>query len=335
MCHVWRLAYLQGRALLQPHQPLERQLPSSANGIECTTCKEDTIADDKMAAKNPVHLQLTTLPTELLLRVYELLPSLTDALNLRTTCHTLLDLWIDHRTAIINRIIANQFECYPYARQLLADQRNGPPLEQRDLSDQDLSNLVRNAKRIEKVIERIEQDIIPGLQIDSLPEGKKSTIYGGNETHPSTLTQTERLRVIRACYQIWSLTYCHEDIIRAKAHSLRPRELFYLAELVQWARAIKFPGNDAWETFQIVKSAGAALNRLYYDTYSSQPPRFQHLTGRDDPVGLFVIWDHWQDNLKSLVCGRPLSNLTRDAQAKTMVHLWDDEPGDELLIVKD
>lgn len=216
-------------------------------------------------------------------------------------------------------------------------------------------HLVQNAKRIEEFIENIEQNFIPGLQSglqytgrsiigrcseilthDGLLESKRGTIYGGNVVHPSTLTQTERLRVIRACYQIWSSTYCREDTIRAKVRSLRPRELFYLAELAEWARAVKFPGRHAGETFQIVKSAGNAVYRFYLNTHRRGAPRFESLlASSDDPVGLFAIWDHWQDNLKNLICGKPLSTLQRDAQAETMECLWDYEAGDELLIVED
>lgn len=116
-----------------------------------------------------VHLQLTTLPAELLLRVYEVLPSFIDALRLRATCHTLHDVWTDHRTAIVNKIVINQFECYLYARQLLTKQRHGVPLDQREMSDRDLSKLVRNARRVEEVIVDIEQKLVPGLK------GKSST----------------------------------------------------------------------------------------------------------------------------------------------------------------
>src|SRR4051794_17589591 len=121
-----------------------------------------------MARKSPVHLQLTTLPAELLLRVYEVLPSFIDAFRLRATCHTLHDVWTDHRTVIVNELIINQFECYPYARQLLANQRHGAPLDRKDLSDRDLSNLVRNARRVEEVIVNIEQNLVPGLKSKSL-----------------------------------------------------------------------------------------------------------------------------------------------------------------------
>ncbi|KAF2711392.1 hypothetical protein K504DRAFT_480442 [Pleomassaria siparia CBS 279.74] len=279
-----------------------------------------------MAGDIIVRLQLTALPADLLLRVYEVLSSLADALRLHATCHTLHDVWTDHRTAIVNEIVVNQFECYPQARQLLARQPPGVPLEQRDLSDNNLSNLLQNAQRVEQVIVDIEQRFIPRLKMDD-------TTYGGSNTHDATLTQTERLRVIRTCYLIWTLCLSPSDVVHAKILSLRPRELFYLFELAHWARVTKFPTQDKWETYHVVMSAGHRLQMLYHKTYRCEAPKFQGLVSYEGPEALFVIWDHWQDNLKNLICRRPLSNLRWDVQAQMLEHLWDYEPGDELLIV--
>lgn len=171
--------------------------------------------------------------------------------------------------------------------------------------------------------------------VDGLPEGKRSTIYEGNDAHPPTLTHTERLRVIRACYQIWNLIYCPEEVLEATVSSMRPRELFYFDELVNWARVTSFPRGNRWDTFLMFKALRRAVDKLYFDTYSCNPPVFQKLEGPEVPVELFVIWDHWQDNLKNLICKRPLSNLQWDVQAKPLEHLWDYEPGDELLVSED
>jgi len=116
-----------------------------------------------MPTERAVRLELLTFPTELLLRIYELLPSFADIFALGATCHTLRNVWKQHRTAIVKEI-TDQFECYPYARELLAFQRNGAPLEQSDLSDRCLAKLAHNARRIDQAIETIEQNHIPGLQ---------------------------------------------------------------------------------------------------------------------------------------------------------------------------
>jgi hypothetical protein len=67
-------------------------------------------------------LQLTTIPSELLLKLYGVLSSFNDALNLRATCHILHDVWTTHRNAITNELVVKQLECYQHARQFLTDQ---------------------------------------------------------------------------------------------------------------------------------------------------------------------------------------------------------------------
>lgn len=106
-------------------------------------------------------LQLIQLPPELLIRIYGSLPSFLDALNLRSTCRILRNIWTSHKSGIVNELGIRTLECYPHARQALADQGDGPPVGQRDLSDKDIFNLLRNARWIEDVIVHIEQTWIP------------------------------------------------------------------------------------------------------------------------------------------------------------------------------
>jgi hypothetical protein len=172
------------------------------------------------------------------------------------------------------------------------------------------------------------------LIVSGLPESKRNTIYGGNNTHPSSLTPTERFRVIRACYKIWTLTFENEKSIRIRVDSLRPRELLYFAELFHIARVTNFPGTHTWDTFYLLKAAKRALTKLYHGTYGCMPPKFQDLLHSESPVALFVIWDHWQNNLKNLICKKPVSNLRWDPKGEILQHLWDYESGDELLLAE-
>ncbi|KAF2116968.1 hypothetical protein BDV96DRAFT_644411 [Lophiotrema nucula] len=286
-----------------------------------------------MSLGNPIRLHLTAFPAELLLGIYEVLPSFADALTLSATCHTLHSVWAEHRTAIVEAI-TNQFECYRCARELLASRRNGVPLEHSDLSDRELYGLAQYARRIDRVIQAIEHDYIPKLQIDALPQSQRITIYGENEAHPPKLTQTERIRVIRACYQIWALIHRDRDFVRAHIASMPPRQWFYLAELKLWALNNGFPTDSRWDLFQISKATSRAIKGLFWGVHHCREPAlFQDY--HEVPVDLVVIWDHWQDNLKSVVCGRPLSDLRRDAKAQEMAYLWDFEPGDEYLVIDD
>jgi hypothetical protein len=169
------------------------------------------------------------------------------------------NVWTNHRETITNRVVIQRIECYSYARQLLTtmgpernpsrrdgSHRRGPPIDRNELSDLNLIHLDRNAQRIEKVIKEIEEKQIPALgsrylehsgrtavgleaehdvmAVEALAKERLSRIFGGVDAHPSTLTQTERLRVIRACYQIWDLTRRDDDEAKAGVSRLRPRE---------------------------------------------------------------------------------------------------------------
>ncbi|KAF2867806.1 hypothetical protein BDV95DRAFT_597996 [Massariosphaeria phaeospora] len=294
-------------------------------------------------------LRFTALPTELLLRVYEELPSFSDALNLRASCHTLLDIWTDHRNTIAKGIVIDRIYCYRHARQLLAEQwfhprmwrpkldtdrrHKGALVQQNDLSDSDLFALDQNAKRIEQIIKAIEREVIPGLSVDGLPKSKKHTIYGGADVHPANLTQTERLRVVRACYQLWHLSLFDEKhVVQKHICSMRPRELFYFNELGNCIILMGFETRITGSLMDCAKGLMVAFIRLCDEYYGGRRPELPRDRASKYMV---VVWDHWQDNLKSLVCGRPMSDLRRDAQGEKLEHLWDYEEGDELLVVDD
>ncbi|KAF2017869.1 hypothetical protein BU24DRAFT_420930 [Aaosphaeria arxii CBS 175.79] len=294
----------------------------------------DTMLDNQNGT-----LGLVSLPTEILASIYKAQSSFADALNLSATCHRLRDVWKEHRGLIIEEIISDQLECFDHALHLLACQKSYPAkkLSQEALSDGELLKLSQNAERMEEFIETIEQEAIPRLEIGDIPESKQGTIYGGNPTHPDRLTPTERYRAIMTSYRIWAICLhgWDRDIVQPQVDPISPRNLFYLRDLVHWALIHEFPGDDKWESFQLVKAMISALGNFYYDNHGRPPPQFHSDYDGDVDRRLFTIWDHWQDNLKSVVCGMPLENLKRDAAAKAKNHLWNEEPGDDCFVVRD
>lgn len=107
--------------------------------------------------------QLTTLPAELLLKIYELLPSFIEAIQLRATCRRLCRLWYHHRETIAKVLLLEGFECWRYAVELHREQRNSRPAEADWLTDRDMFNLARNKLEVEQVIQGIEESVIPRL----------------------------------------------------------------------------------------------------------------------------------------------------------------------------
>ncbi|KAF2728954.1 hypothetical protein EJ04DRAFT_580997 [Polyplosphaeria fusca] len=269
-----------------------------------------------MAEPNPPHTKLTTLPAELLVQVYQALPSLFDAAKLRATCH----------------ILHSVIECYAYARKLLAKGRQRVPLEKTELADKELARVFRNAARIEGFIGDIERDLIPRLEVSDIPRAKRNMIYAGTSTHPPTLTPTERLRVIRASYQIWIIMQNDDDTVRREVFHFRPRQLWYFAELTDWARIARFPGKNHWETFQISKASSAALFILYSSQWNCRRPRAWKEVFSEKRRGLYLVWDHCQDGLRGLICRRAVIDPRGGGEGEERGELWDYEEGDELFV---
>jgi len=107
---------------------------------------------------------------------------------------------------------------------------------------------------------------------------------------------------------------------------MRLRNLWYLKEITQLEMSVGLPSGRYKEQQHLTSLIKRHLDHVYKLIYNHPAPR---PTGWIDYEGYghwVVIWDHWQDNLKSLVCGLPTEILRRDEQ------LWDDNSGDELLI---
>ena len=117
--------------------------------------------------------------------------------------------------------------------------------------------------------------------------------------------------------------------------ALRPRELFYLQEVAQFANHALFPGDNLHFPLVVSHAAIFPYKDFYSQTHGAVHPIFPQRMRAEDPVRLFVIWDHWQDNLKNLICRKPTSNLQWDMEGEKLSHLWDYEAGDELFVLED
>jgi hypothetical protein len=169
--------------------------------------------------------------------------------------------------------------------------------------------------------------------VTCIPLSRRNTTYGGNDVHPPTLTPTERLRVIRACYQIWILAVCGNGVTAgAIARSFRPRELGYCAIMSQWGPVREFSAQSFDQAFKTTYNSscgtGSALGNLGVISPELNALVTDHLIYDDlNQLGI-IIWDHWQDRLKRVICGTVQG--FRDLYINN--DLWDNEPGDELFI---
>jgi len=102
---------------------------------------------------------LSRTPTELLEKIFSLLPQLSDVFALAATCHRLRQVWTTSTNTIYRQVAPRCIPCEPYARSFLADQ-GGPAQESPLLSPEDLRRLIRNSWAVEKSITEFERKIV-------------------------------------------------------------------------------------------------------------------------------------------------------------------------------
>jgi len=98
-------------------------------------------------------------PTELLVKIFSLLPRLSDVFALAATCHRLRHIWTTSTNIIYRQVAPRCIPCERYARIFLADQ-GGPAKESPVLSAEDVGRLVRNSWVVEKSIAEFERNIV-------------------------------------------------------------------------------------------------------------------------------------------------------------------------------
>ena len=102
---------------------------------------------------------LSSLPSELLIKVYCFLPSIKDVLALAASKYALRQIWMTNVNAIYNSV-PRPVECEREARRFLADQ-NGQAVSEDDIfTAEDVACLLRNARVVEEAIVQFEQEIV-------------------------------------------------------------------------------------------------------------------------------------------------------------------------------
>lgn len=104
-------------------------------------------------------IPLSRIPTELLEKIFSLLPRLSDVFALAATCHQLRHVWTTTTNDIYRQVAPRCIPCEPYARSFLADQ-SGPTKESPLLSAEDVGRLVRNSWMVEKSVSEFERKIV-------------------------------------------------------------------------------------------------------------------------------------------------------------------------------
>lgn len=106
---------------------------------------------------------LCSIPSELAIKIYALLPFLSDVFALAATCQRLRCVWLDNSTSIYKAVAPGSIPCERYARRFLVDQ-GGPPMDYPTLSARDVLRLLRNAAVVKRAIRQFETDIVSRLK---------------------------------------------------------------------------------------------------------------------------------------------------------------------------
>ena len=157
----------------------------------------------------------------------------------------------------------------------------------------------------------------------------------GDTRRPKVLTSKERLRFSRAYYQLLSLLWLQEADRQHRLQSITNlRHLYYLYELSFLEQSVGkaevlsvIPGSRYSGSPQRIALRDAIWDRLgdvYRSAHGKEPEDVQIYGMEDGYMWYVVMWDHWQDNLRQVICGLQPTELGQQA-ALDKTHLWESD----------
>ena len=102
---------------------------------------------------------LSSIPAELIIRIFCLLPSFSDIFALAAACRRFRSVWTENVTAIYRHVAPRSIPCERHARNFLPDQGR-PSSECHALSARDVVCIVRNSCVVGKAILQFEREIV-------------------------------------------------------------------------------------------------------------------------------------------------------------------------------
>ncbi|KAL9033241.1 MAG: hypothetical protein Q9180_006051, partial [Flavoplaca navasiana] len=263
------------------------------------------------------------------------LPS--NVFSFASTYHQLQDVWFEGVTTIYRHVAKVSITCEPLARIFLTDQSGPAPKAGIQLAS-NLHQMMRNQSMVHKAIIQFESDIVSKVRTGGL---RAEEYYSpGIDGHPPYLTRTERRRFIRSYYQLWGLLELDNlQQRRSRLQSISLKQLFYLCEM-SWLPNGMGPGEDVDSEsgaaiYQQRVQARQALSKWILEYTESM---YRRLHGQDMELiwviamdegycDSLILWDHWQNSLKEVVCGR----RTKEPPYKREMHweLWKDSPNED------
>lgn len=175
-----------------------------------------------------------------------------------------------------------------------------------------------------------------------------SQYYGaGAHRHPPTLTCTERLRFVRSYYTLWGLMKTDDSSKRlSRLKSMTLKQLYRLYEMTKLTQSIgqgeesiappiflDQPPDSVHSINTDRSEKRIALSGEVWEQIQKISQRFFHQDAQD-PIAyakhegfmwFVVLWDHWQESLKDLVCRQSTTSPEfKPSPATERQYLWDD-----------
>ncbi|KAL2836996.1 hypothetical protein BJY01DRAFT_238047 [Aspergillus pseudoustus] len=263
---------------------------------------------------------LLALPAELLVTIFQSCLSFKDGASLAASCKQLNEIWTEHHTPIYNRIALTTTPCYPELRQLLDDMEELPSDAQ-----------VLSKKNIARILEisKIGDDLVAEYETML-----KEQPYHDPQVS-RTLSTTEKLRFVRAQYQLLGLLKLKADGGHIKRiESMDLKTLFLLSDFlcVFSAHTISDPALR-----QIADADSIAPRILQQELRRQRNHHFRKLyTHGYRPVsvtpfesgGRFAWWcDRQQETFQEMVTGRVYKG--EESEPKIREDIWYDSAEEE------
>lgn len=245
---------------------------------------------------------LSRLPAELIIRFFCSAESFFDALHLAATCTHIQAIWRNNVNTIYNQISRQLIPCRRYARDLLACQIGTPPSS--PVAVKDVVQLLRNFTVAEKSADRFNQTVVCSKKLD------RSSMDG--KTLPPYLTQTERIRFIRALYQLWEIVLLDHENLKKKTETLLFRDIMTINDFAMIDTLFRLNFIQDKQVLKIRAADPALMSKIAHKVF--RPAILfiiKHVLGSDRMYcgtssfmdhgfcGMISIWDNYQRDFKA------------------------------------
>ncbi|KAL4862981.1 hypothetical protein BDV12DRAFT_178032 [Aspergillus spectabilis] len=240
--------------------------------------------------------RLLTLPTELLVEIFQSAPSFETAVNLAATSQVLYAVWQQYLTPIYNAIAPVCIPCHSALRELLSD-LGELPADQQTLDIADIARVIE----ISKVGDNLVNSYIASIQQHPHQDPQVS----------KKLSPNEKRRFIRAQYQIIGLMSLENKKKQEHIKALDLKTLFLLSDFLCVFEPYEITDDGIRE---ILDDSAISHRGLQYELRAQRNKVFKELYDHSyhprshtpyQVNGRYAWWcDRQQETLKKMLTGR-------------------------------